>query len=259
MIDVVASWSGGIDSTAVIANLLARGFSVRAVTLLIYGGAFNAREQRARESLKTSLRRLARLSKAEIEFIEKRADWIWAFSPDGIEIPRRNKHIIDHLITTEMIPEKIKKIGMGEYIGADTWLVKDHVSAADADHRSLSAYIYQEYGLDYQLISLQNFGESRYKSDRINLGMSVLGTDMFLCSNCLVDSPLHCGSCYKCIERAAAYHVLDVEDKTDYEEDPKNKPTFSLYVHQMRGNKVEASFEEVRSEKTMPSKFNSGE
>lgn len=242
MKQVVASWSGGIDSTGVLANLLVAGFNVKAITLQMYGGKFGERERKARNQLFPILSKIAERNGGLLNHIEKNADWIWAFSPDEVEIPRRNKHIIDHLVASELIPNKINNIAMGEYVGADSWLIKDHVGAADADHRSLSAYLYYEWGIQYRLISLQDFGESRYKSDRVRIGWNVLGPAMFLTSNCLMDSEVHCGRCYKCLERQVAFQTLGIADKTVYQTRlNKDDPVFQLYLRQMIGEQVDMS------------------
>lgn len=238
---VVASWSGGIDSTAVIAQLALRGYDIKAVVIDIYGESmpkFARREQDARLTLLEPLSQCAKQGGGSIDVVIKRGEWIWAFSPDGIEIPRRNKHIVDHLIMTEMLPHGLTNIALGEYTGADTWLVRDHVACSDADHRAIAAYLYLEYGISYRLISLQDFGESRYKSDRLRIGLQAIGDAMRWTTNCLADSELHCGKCYKCIERAAAYFTLSQNDRTDYLVNPKTDARFELYCRQMAGENV---------------------
>jgi len=229
---IICSWSGGIDSTALIAQALSAGHEVKAVTLGIYGGYFAARERDARAALVQPLASLGRISFHEID-----ASWIWAFSPDGIEIPRRNRHIIDHLIMQHAIRHQASDIGLGEYIGADTWVVRDHVGAADADARALSGYLYNEYGLDYRLWSLSDFGEARYKQHRLALGLDC-GIDMSLTTNCLADLPEHCGRCYKCIERSVAFWLCGRADATVYARDPAEHHAWQVYCNQMQGMRV---------------------
>jgi hypothetical protein len=224
---VVCSWSGGIDSTALIAQLLRAGHPVTAVALNIYGGAFARREAQARERLYPVLARMG-----SVTYRTGAADWIWAFSPDGVEIPRRNRHVIDHLVMVSALPHGHRDIGMGEYIGADTWVVRDHVAGADADTRALAAYVYGEYGLDWRLWTLSDFGEARYKYERVAMGIRA-GVDMGLTTNCLTDSEEHCGRCYKCIERAVAFRILSVEDQTVYLSDPRKHPAWLAYWGQM--------------------------
>jgi len=234
---VVASWSGGIDSTGVVAWLLKSGYFVHLVTLKIYGGPFGTREKEARTLLYPILRSVAAFGHGKIiSHDEQEADWLWAFSPDGREIPRRNKHILDHLVTKHCMPDDITNVAMGEYIGADTWVVKDHVAAADADHRSLAAYLYYEYGIDYRFMSLADFGESRFKSDRLRLLIAAVGEGAaHLTTNCLYNGEQHCGRCYKCIERAAAFDAIAVTDQTHYATDPRASLAYSVYTNQMKG------------------------
>lgn len=249
MNSVVASWSGGIDSTAVIGNLLKRGYNVMACVLDIYPHRkhFALRESKARLELESHLLALAQKHGGTLSIVNYAADWIWAFSHDSVEIPRRNKHILDFMIVRVAMPQEISNLALGEYTGADTWLVRDHVGASDADHRALSAYLYLEYGINYRLISLQDFGESRYKSDRLRLGINALGIDaMQLTTNCLEDSLTHCGNCYKCVERAAAFRTLGVQDETHYAVDPKDAHRFTLYLRQMQGEKVESHYVNVQ-------------
>ena len=247
---VVASWSGGIDSTAVLAQLAQRGYTIKAVVLDIYRhkmSHFAEREHAARKTLTPIINDLAKKNGGSLEVISYfDCGWIWAFSRDGKEIPRRNKYILDFMIEQVAMPLDIRNIGMGEYTGADTWLVREHVAATDADHRALSAYLYLEYGINWRLITLQDFGESRYKSDRLKLGFDALGESMLFTTNCLNDGAVHCGECYKCIERHAAFRTLHADDglivdETEYATPPADQPRFDLYMRQMQGEEVTAS------------------
>lgn len=233
--EVVVSWSGGIDSTALVAQLLRQGHRVHTVALGIYGGAFGARELAARNELLGAMRSLGNWASHE----ERAAPWVWAFSPDGVEIPRRNRLIIDHLIEHDARAQGMH-IGLGEYIGCESWVVRDHVGAADADARALAAYIYDQYGLGVRLWTLADFGESRYKDDRLRLGIEA-GVDMCATTNCLTDGPVHCGACYKCIERSVAFWRISYLDTTVYAVDPRAHPAWDAYWSQMSGGEVDSS------------------
>ncbi len=243
--EVVASWSGGIDSTAVIANLLASGYSVHAVSLSFYKPEFTERELKARTELFPILSKIKK-GDAYFKTTDINADWIWNFSSDGIEIPRRNKHIIDYIIMQFMVPNEIYNIGMGEYVGADTWVVQDHVGASDADHRAIETYLYIEYGIKYRLFSLRDFGESRYKVDRVRIGKNIIGDNMTVTSNCLLPVKEHCGTCYKCIERAAAFDLNNIIDTTIYTENPRKQKYYNKYKKQMTGIEVRGSFSDFK-------------
>lgn len=250
---VVASWSGGIDSTAVIAHLAARGYDISCVTFGIYGGEMAKREARARNALIPELLAIAAFNGGSITFTrETHSPWIWAFSADGVEIPRRNKHIIDRLATVYATERRAKNLALGEYTGADTWLVQDHVEQRDADHRTLAAYLLAEYGLAWRLISLQDFGESRYKVDRVRLLAALIGDASFDTTVCLVDSEKHCGECYKCVERHAAFVRALGYDRTEYEHDPAAHPDFDVYRQQMAGFNLRAQLDNFPSSHPMP-------
>lgn len=218
----------GIDSTALMAQLLSKGYYVQAFAFNFYGQRFTARENSAIQKLIPVLRRLGKFDL----FVEDMS-WIWNFSHDGVEIPRRNKHIMDYLIVRKMSSYGFFNIAMGEYCGADTWVVRDHVSYRDADCRALESYLYLEYGMDYRLITLRDFGESRFKVDRLKLGFDVIGSQMGLTTNCMKDILEHCGECYKCVERACAFDMLGLEDSTLYLVNPRNNVRYDSYREQM--------------------------
>jgi hypothetical protein len=234
---VVCTWSGGIDSTAVLGQLLKRPFDIHVISFsLPYGVCFASRELGARRRLKIPLATAENHGEGRIvRYTETRCDWLEAFRDDTDEIRTRNKRIIDHLVAKYGLDLDVKNIAMGEYIGADTWVVQDHVDGRDCDHRSLTSYLFQEYGLEYRLISLADFGPCRYKHERIRIGFEALGAAMFLTTNCLENSLTDCGSCYKCVERAAAFVVLKQHDPTPYRVQPAAQPSFETYVEQMGG------------------------
>lgn len=231
---VVVSWSGGIDSTALIAQLLHHHHRVHIVTYTIYGGDFGARERAARMKLLSVFASFDNGRKNILTQREIPGDFLWSFSGDQIEIPYRNKRIIDHLVASVCPLYNTHDIALGEYTGADTWLVRDHVGAQDADTRALSAYLYNEYGIDYQLWTLDNFGHARYKHQRAAMLYERLHADAFKTTNCLLDVPIDCGYCYKCVERHAAFMEGVGFDQTRYVANPEDSPRYELYLKQMR-------------------------
>lgn len=246
---IVVAWSGGIDSTALLGCLLQqqRFEEITAVTMNPYARShlhFTQREDGARRALWPHLQRIA----ADKSVALSREEWdvsgwnLWFSTPANGEMPRRNRYMIDLLVCRYCrpgVPEGAQDIGLGEYIGADTWVVRDHVGAADADSRALAAYLYHEWGLGYRLWTLSDFGEARYKHHRLALGINA-GVPMELTTNCLKDGPIHCGQCYKCLERHAAYHMLSRTDPTTYTVDPRMSERYSLYLEQMTGRPATA-------------------
>jgi 7-cyano-7-deazaguanine synthase in queuosine biosynthesis len=244
---VVVSWSGGVDSSAVLACLLKRGYNCLAVSNSLYDDwypRYAAREALARNRMRPSLFDLARRHGGSISYDHVDASFIKNFSipdPDdgspSMAIPQRNKRFVDLLMARYIIPRGYMNLAMGEYVGVDTWVVRDHVPPNDCDHRALSAYLFSEYGMSYRFMSLADFGESRYKSDRIELGL-LAGLDMSLTTNCMANEIDDCGSCYKCVERAAGFDVASIIDRTRYFSDPRRHPAYETYVMQMQGFKV---------------------
>ena len=242
---VHVTWSGGIDSTAVIGHLLKAGWAVHPVTLLFGGHLYRSREAAARSKLLEVMRQQypGLLFSSSLEG----ATWLWNFSADGIEIPRRNKHILDFLMMHFVIPANGYYVGMGEYIGTDSWAVKDHVGARDADTRYLSAYLLAEYGYTYQLITLDNFGFARYKSDRVRLLIDAIGEEAaFMTTNCMADLEMHCGKCYKCIERHVAFQRVLGCDDTVYKFPPMHTDSYEIYQQQMAGEAVDLKWEDIK-------------
>jgi len=242
------TWSGGIDSTALIGLLLKAGWSVQPVTLLFGKTGYKVREEAARDYLLDWFLRHYPESMQPSIYVDGNFLSEFAIGP---EIPRRNKHILDFMMMQYVIPQDGYYLGMGEYIGADTWLVKDHVGAHDADSRYLAAYMLHEYGLDYRFMALNDFGESRYKADRIRLLVDALSPYAALrTSNCMDDLPgMHCGKCYKCIERHVGFEEVlgRGHDTTQYDIDPEKHVSYELYLQQMRGDLVDLSWEKANA------------
>lgn len=244
------TWSGGIDSTGVIGLLLQAGWNVYPVTLLFGANGYKDRERKAR---------IALAERFEMQYpdqwfdLESRdGEWLKTFEAyGGVEIPRRNKHILDYMMMNWVMPNDGYYIGMGEYIGADTWAVKDHVGAHDADARYLASYLLLEYGLNYRLMTLADFGESRYKSDRVQLLVDAIGPDAALMTtNCMDAFEIHCGRCYKCVERHAAFEAVlgDGLDDTEYVVDPKKITYYVEYEKQFRGQAVDLKWDRVNTQ-----------
>lgn len=242
---VVLSWSGGIDSTAVLACLLARGYDVLAISNDLYDRwtpNYGERERLARQRLKPALFAIAEMFGGKLKHEHTTTGFLRNFAiGDTMAIPQRNKRFIDLLMSRYLIPLSISNLAMGEYIGVDTWVVRDHVPPNDCDDRALSAYLFAEYGLAYRFISLADFGESRYKSDRLKLGAKHI--DMSLTTNCMADKEIDCGECYKCVERAAAFEQARIIDNTVYKENPLVHPAFTTYLQQMEGYQVSLPYD----------------
>ncbi len=66
----------------------------------------------------------------------------------------------------------------------------------------------------------------------------MLGKLMNHTTNCLHACLVHCGVCYKCVERAVAFDVVRVVDETEYMTNPRETEKYDVYRQQMRGEEV---------------------
>ena len=219
----IVTWSGGIDSTALLACLVSQSPTITALSFdMPYGPLFNKREADAREALWPTMMRHAVIAGCNLERTHRDASFLPSFenAPGHSDptaaagaIPMRNRLMIDYLCARW--PQRYC-IGMGEYVGADSWVTKDHVTGLDCDSRALTAYLFENYGLSKQLVTLDHFGPCRFKDQRLKIGLDVIEDAMMLTTNCLNDNELHCGECYKCCERAAAFEAACDTDATKY-------------------------------------------
>ena len=147
MREAVVLWSGGIDSTAVLIGMLDAGWDVRALSLdmrSLYGRSFSNREAKARRELASWIVDLPTEGRVQSWDLCD-GSWLTWFQrgEDQTNVPRRNKLCIDWVYESVMRPRNISVLGLGEYVGCDTWVEQDHVPARDCDARSLESYVFQ--------------------------------------------------------------------------------------------------------------------
>lgn len=244
-----ATWSGGVDSTALMSQLLAAGFDVHPIVVLFGPAAMRRNEMIARAEINEYF--ATRYPDSWHKPVHVPGDFLNVFSSDGgREVLRRNKHIMDYVMMNHVIPDDVYYIGTGTYVGADTSAV-DHLHGMDTDSRYLSAYLLSEYGLGYQHMSLGDFGTSRYKTDQVAQLIQFLPLNYaFATYNCMTgydDFPgVHCGVCYKCVERHAAFLREVGADNTPYHTNPRNVPYFKDYLEHFKGNHIHLSWEDIQ-------------
>lgn len=245
---VAVTWSGGVDSTAIVGNLLNAGYDVVPVSMLMGSNTFMQNERRARDRLSYYFAKVYPDQWRPPHEID--AKWLTMFSADGgKEILRRNKHILDYVMMNFVIPNDWYYVATGSHLGAYPAAV-DHLPGGDVDSREMIAYLLQEYGIGYQLLTLLDFGPSRYKTDRIQQMLNNVPIEVARYAyNCLetVVPNVHCGRCYKCVERHAAFMEVAGEDLTEYESDPRKSVMYGGYLQHFAGISPQFSWEEVRS------------
>ena len=246
-----ATWSGGIDSTALIGKLLQAGYEVFPIAVLMGPKIYRENERNARVLLSPYFREA--YPELWHDPLEVSMNWMKHFSSDGgHEIPRRNKHIMDYVMMQHVIPNDFYYLGMGSHLGADPPAV-DHLKMGnDTDSRHMMCYFLTEYGLHYQFVSLLDFGPSRYKTDRIQMMLDIIPSPFiaFVPYNCLagVQYGTHCGHCYKCVERHAAFEIVlgPDKDETIYLSPPKEASYYKAYLGHFKGIPANLSWEDIK-------------
>lgn len=246
-----ATWSGGIDSTALVGKLLQAGYEVFPIAVLMGPKIYRENEREARVLLTPYFRE--KYPDLWHDPIEVTMDWLRHFSSDGgHEIPRRNKHIMDYVMMNHVIPNDFYYLGMGSHLGADPAAVDHLKTGNDTDSRHMMCYFLTEYGIHYQFVSLLDFGPSRYKTDRIRMMLDTLPHEAvaFSSYNCLAGklTSWHCGECYKCVERHAAFEIVLGPDRdlTMYIKSPKIVPYYEAYLGHFKGIPANLSWEDIR-------------
>jgi hypothetical protein len=243
------TWSGGIDSTAVLGKLLEDGFIVYPLSIRMGSTMFRHNEGTARVLISAHFKK--KYPTLWNDPINIPGSFLNRFSPDGgREIPRRNKHILDYVMTNYVMANDGYYVGMGSHLGAYPGAV-DHLDGKDADSRYMISYLLSEYGIGYQLMTLLDFGPSRYKTDRIEMMWETIPLGLaFQTYNCLdaLEEDMHCGRCYKCVERHAAFETLLGRDKdqTVYVHPPKDMPYYGGYLEHFKGISPLLSWEDIR-------------
>lgn len=242
------TWSGGIDSTAVLGKLLKAGYEVFPIAVEFGSKFYSENEKLAREEIAKYFKQSFPAKWNDVVTVS--GSFFMPFSSDGKEVMRRNKHIMDYVMMNHVIPDEFYYIGMGSHLGADTPSV-DHLKGGnDTDSRHMNAYLLAEYGIGFQLLTLLDFGPSRFKTDRIKMLLEVVPEELaFKTYNCLTALELgaHCGQCYKCVERRAACVMLGQRDFTEYVYNPEAMPFFVTYIERFNGDLTKTlSWEDIR-------------
>ncbi len=234
---VLVLWSGGLDSTGVVGNLLAQGYDVLPLYLASRHGPYLMRELYCMTSLWHTIRDLNLPGYLYPTQFKDMLPIMDAYRLSADLIPNRNELFVQYA-TFVMSQHGISKMGTGEYTGSDHWVVGWHVPPEDCEPESFFTWMKNHLPLSLrhkaQLVTLDDFGPAHVKSRRLNIGVKAIGVKaMTQTTCCLSDTLSECGMCYCCVERAAAFHMLGEEDNTKYVVDPKTSWLWPFYLEQM--------------------------
>lgn len=216
---IVHIFSGGLDSTCLLAELLDRKFEVRTISF-IYGSKHNSKEILAARSI-CKYYKLENDVYIYLPFIN--SYFKSNLLESGGEIP--NGHYADDNMEKTIVPFRNGiflsiATGYAESIGFDTISTAvhagDHTVYPDcrpAYIRSMDEAIY--YGTDGKVGLLAPY-KNLSKWELLTIGFSV-GAPIELSWSCYKGENIHCGTCGTCIERKVAFKQAGIEDPTKYQ------------------------------------------
>lgn len=234
---VVLLWSGGIDSTSLLGNLLLNQYIVIPVYLATRYGGYLIRELAAVKEIWQTIKK-GGVGVTTEQFGENLSPpWYFDLAqlmnthesqPDLV--PDRNKLMVNFVIRNVMEPLGVFVLAAGEYTGAEHWVVDWHVPVEDCKPESFRTWV----GPERKFLCLDDVATHvTVKSDRLEIGLAALGASvMSKTTCCLSDTMLDCGMCYCCVERAAAWDKLFVHDYTEYVTDPRKHWLYPCYMEQ---------------------------
>lgn len=221
------TWSGGVDSTLLLEMLMKKGFEVFPITVLFGPKNRQENERRARTVIANYFR--ARYPEKWNDAMVHSGDFVERMSLGALyseDIPKRNKMIMDFVMSVYVIQNKGYYLGMGLHLITDTRLADTPYPRFDDDPRHMSSYLLSEYGDRFQLVTLNDFDFlARHRIDTFKLFVENVKSTQWFTPYCCIspDDPKnsHCGRCYKCVERYAAFSAILGHDHTHYEYDPR--------------------------------------
>ena len=227
--NTVIIYSGGLDSTVLLYDLLAAGHSVRALSIN-YGqrhqkeldaasgicGQLNIEHRVIDISGITSLLKGNSLTDDTIDVPEGHYE---SDSMKATVVPNRNMIMLS-IAAGWAISEKADHVAYAAHSG-------DHAIYPDCREAFTSALDTAIQLADWHEVSLYRPFVGKSKADIVKLG-SELKVPFADTWSCYKGEDLHCGRCGTCIERREAFHLADVTDPTHYAD---NTPTEVTHVH----------------------------
>lgn len=231
---VLVLWSGGLDSTGLVANLLKKGYDVLPLHIASRHGPYFMREVNRMTRLHTILSTYGMAGTLHPPLFKDLVPVMEAYRTSKDLVPNRNELFVQYA-STVMKEYGITQLGSGEYIGADKWVITYHVPTSDTEPVSFEKWLNYYVGPESRFWYLDDFGKAVYKNNRLAIGWEVIGEHMNVTTCCLSDTYQDCGICYGCIQRVAAFDTLNLTDLTDYGRDPRISWLYPYYRKQMEG------------------------
>jgi len=215
--NLVAMYSGGIDSNVTVFYPLEQGYDVYPVYICWRTGNVAVKECKIIMQLwhKYKDKYNGRFHKPSIIVNSNLIKDIKE------NIKYRNKIMLDFVARNIMSKYGTNLLSMGEYNQSKEvgWVNNWSVALDDCEPSALQEYL-DQYNI--KLIIMDDFGKASLKHDRVQLLKDVIGEDVFLTTSCgYGHNGIDCGECYLCGEIAVAKRKVFGYDKTIYLKDPE--------------------------------------
>ena len=217
---VVVLFSGGLDSTVLLADQLARGRRVTALSC-DYGSRHNERELACAKALCESYG--VHQLNMSLDFIGKM--YKSSLLVGGGDIPKTDYD--EASMAQTVVPFRngvmlAAAAGLAESIGADAVAIAAHGGDHNIYPDCRSEFLHAmgesiRLGTDTQITLLRPFAEIS-KTDIVRRGVK-LHVDFSKTWSCYVGGDVHCGQCGTCRERREAFREAGVQDPTVYASD----------------------------------------
>ncbi len=213
----VAIFSGGLDSTVLLAELLHVGDEVLALAI-DYG-------QRHRKELDHARRIAERLGiECRVADLSAIAPLLAGSSQTSAEVPVPHGHYAEESMKHTVVPNrnmimlavaagwalsrKFDRIAYGAHAG-------DHTIYPDCRPEFVEAMRHSLALADWQHVDLYSPFLKLSKADIVRLGAQ-RGIDFSATWSCYEGGAVHCGKCGTCVERKEAFALAGVIDPTEY-------------------------------------------
>lgn len=217
---VLHIWSGGLDSTALLFDLIKQGNSVEAVNFS-YGSKHNAQERAAAWKIWS---RFDPEGKIHLKYIDiSLKSFRSSLLTDGGEIPEG--HYAAENMKSTVVPFRngimlSYAVGLAESLDIGTVTIGahsgDHTIYPDCRPEFLSHFSEAARYGTWAGVTISAPYQHMTKGDIVRRGMIECGAPLCDTWTCYKGLEKHCGKCGACVERREAFAFAGVKDSTEY-------------------------------------------